>query len=515
MRTSPNPPVHDVIVCGAGPVGLFLACELALAGCRVLVLEKAVTLSSPLKQLPFGTRGLSSPSIDALYRRGLLDELAVPKRLDNPFAPATQPARHQAGHFAGIPFHRQDIDASQWPFRLPGALPTILLAEMEELETVLARRAQALGVEIRRGMAVTGLQLTDEGAHVDAGAQHFTGSWLVGCDGARSVVRKMGGFEFAGTEPAFTGYSLKLDLADADQLRPGRNVTSKGMYFQTQPGYLNLQDFDGGAFHDAGAVCTREHVQAVLRRISSTGVTIDTLHVASTWTDRARQATAYRKGRLFLAGDAAHIHSPLGGQGLNLGLGDAMNLGWKLAAAVRGDAPDGLLDTYHAERHPIGMQVLDWSRAQVLLMQPDAQARALRAVVQDLMATRDGATYMAGRVWGMNLRYDLGGDHPLVGRSLPEFTLENGTTAGAAMRDGRGLLLDFAGQTALAAVAAKYGDRIRYLRALAADHAGLGAVLVRPDGIVAWAVDADADTDPAGAGLQQAAARWSRAGRPV
>jgi 2-polyprenyl-6-methoxyphenol hydroxylase-like FAD-dependent oxidoreductase len=188
------------------------------------------------------------------------------------------------------------------------------------------------------------------------------------------VVRKQGGFEFAGTEPEFTGYSAKVDLVDAEQLAPGRVVTERGMYFQSQPGYLNLQDFDGGAFHQTGEPVTREHLQAVLRRISGTDVTVDALHVATTWTDRARQATQYRNGRILLAGDAAHIHAPLGGQGLNLGIGDAMNLGWKLAATIHGTAPEGLLDSYHAERHPVGARVLDWSRAQVAVMRPHRKA---------------------------------------------------------------------------------------------------------------------------------------------
>ena len=163
------------------------------------------------------------------------------------------------------------------------------------------------------------------------------------------------------------------------------------------------------------------------------------------------QATTYRKGRVLLAGDAAHVHSPLGGQGLNLGLGDAMNLGWKLAATIRGDAPEGLLDSYTAERHPVGARILDWTRAQVALMRPSSP-RALQAIVRDLIATRDGATYFAERVWGVSLRYDLGEAHPLVGRSCPDFELADGTRLGALLREGNGLLLDFAREASLAAL---------------------------------------------------------------
>jgi 2-polyprenyl-6-methoxyphenol hydroxylase-like FAD-dependent oxidoreductase len=385
---------HHVIIAGAGPVGLLLACELALAKCSVLILEKAADPHSPLKQLPFGIRGLNAPSIEALHRRGLLDEMEVPKRLQNPF---TGKRTKQAGHFAGIQFEHDNIDTSGWP----QGLPYSLLSEMAELEEVLTRRALSLGVEIRRGAGITGVVQDADGVTVQTHGQAARADWLAGCDGARSVVRKQGGFEFAGTEPEFTGYSAKVDLVDSERLAPGRVVTERGMYFQSQPGYLNLQDFDGGAFHQAGEPVTREHLQAVLRRISGIDVTIGALHIATTWTDRARQATQYRNGRILLAGDAAHIHAPLGGQGLNLGIGDAMNLGWKLAATIHGEAPDGLLDSYHAERHPVGLRVLDWSRAQVAVMRPTPEGRALNAIFRDLINTRDGASYFAGRVWGL------------------------------------------------------------------------------------------------------------------
>lgn len=167
-----------------------------------------------------------------------------------------------------------------------------------------------------------------------------------------------------------------------------------------------MVDFDGGHFHRTQPI-TSEHVQTVLRHVSGTDVRVTDLSLATTWTDRAYQATTYRNGRILLAGDAAHIHSPLGGQGLNLGLGDAFNLGWKLAATIHGDAPDGLLDTYTGERHPVGAQVLDWSRAQVALMRPSRSTRALEAIIRDLIETRDGATYFAERVWGVSCAVSL------------------------------------------------------------------------------------------------------------
>lgn len=504
FHKDPNLPDYDVIISGAGPVGLFLACELALARCSVLILEKAESPTSPLKQLPFGIRGLSALSVEALYRRGLLEALEVPKRIKDPHSNTAQGPRRQVGHFAGIPFHAGNIDVTRWEYRLPSCTDTSLICEMQELETVLTRRAEALEVRIERGVPITDFHRADDGVTVASGSQSFRGKWLVGCDGSRSVVRKLGGFEFVGTEPEFTGYSVHVDIVDPHKLKPGRNLTSSGMYLQSQPGFLVLQDFDGGEFHGADEPITLERVQEVLRRVSNTDVTLSALHIATTWTDRARQATAYRKGRVFLAGDAAHIHAPLGGQGLNLGLGDAMNLGWKLAAAIRGNAADGLLDSYQVERHPLGEQVLNWSRAQVLVMRPDPKARALNAILRDLMDTRDGATYFAGRVWGVTTRYDLGDRHPLAGRSAPNFELEDGTTVGELMRDGGGVLLDFNRGAALEALASEYGDRIRLVSDQAKKPLGLSAVLIRPDGFIAWA----SDDEPEERSIRQAMARW-------
>lgn len=485
-------------------MGLFLACELALAKCTVLILEKADHPQSPLKQLPFGIRGLSAPSIEALYRRDLLDGLELHKRLKNPHQNTNQGASRQAGHFAGIPFYEDDIDTSQWKYRLQGSTPTSLLSSMEEIETLLTHRAEALGVEIQRGCEITGFRQTDDEVNIQAGDRSFKSKWLVGCDGARSVIRKMGGFDFEGTEPEFTGYSAQIDIADPQKLKPGRNITPKGMYLQSQPGYVNIQDFDDGAFHNSGLPITLEHVQEVLRRVSDTNVTISALHVATTWTDRARQATSYRNGRILLAGDAAHIHAPLGGQGLNLGLGDALNLGWKLAATIHQKSPEGLLDTYFTERHPIGAQVLDWSRAQVTIMGTDTHARALYAIFRDLIATRDGTTYVAQRVWGIYTQYDLGGDHPLSGYSVPNFELEDGVTIGDLMHDGKAMLLDFSNDVSLKTTANSYSDLLTYVPSRANDQLGLSAVLIRPDGIVAWAADEKANYSE----LQKVLDKW-------
>jgi len=488
----------DVIIAGAGPAGLFLACELALAHCSVLILEREADPHSPFKRLPLGMRGLSAPTVEALDRRGLLDQLAASQRMPYAFRRVAEgaPSSRPGGHFAGIVFHADAHDPAHWPWRLPGAAAGMLMAEMAELEAVLARRAEALGVQILRGTGVSGVVQDAEGVDVSAGRGALRAKWLVGCDGARSAVRKAGGFDFAGTEPEFTGYSLHLELAEPALLGPGRQLTPRGLVAQFQPGYLALQEFDGGAGHD-GAPLTRERMEAVLRRVGGRDLRIRTLYAASTWTDRARQATHYRKGRVLLAGDAAHIHAPLGGQGLNLGIGDAMNLGWKLAATIRGSAPQTLLDSYEAERHPVGARVLDWSRAQVVLMRPDPAAQALREVVADLIGTHDGGACMAGRLWGLETRYEVGDGHPLSGRSAPDFAFGDGRRLAAHMRDGRAMLLDFTGDAGLRRLADEYGTALRYLAVDAEDRLGVAALVIRPDGIVAWASCTAADLAPA------------------
>lgn len=485
--------IHDVIIAGAGPVGLLLACELRLGGASVLVLERATDPCSALKRLPFGMRGLSLPSIEALERRGLLDAVAAlqPPRATPAAAHWAGQPRRPAGHFAGIQYFQDRVDTRRWPYRLPGAVATTMMVDMQSLETVLAERASLLGVAILRGAGVDAVHASSEGVTVYAGDQRFDGRWLVGCDGGRSTVRKATGIAFVGTEPEFTGYSVDVVLTDPHPLPPGRHYTATGMYTFAAPGTIGMVAFDGGAHHRQPL--TREHVQEVLRHVSCTDVGVSELRLATTWTDRACQAATYRSGRVLLAGDAAHVHSPLGGQGLNLGLGDAMNLGWKLAATIRGDAADGLLDTYTDERHPIGAQVLDWSRAQVALMRPSASSRALEAILRDLIDTRDGASYFAERLSGAGLRLALGDAHPLVGRSVPAFALQDGTRMGERLRSGKGLLLDFTAQRTLQATGEAWSARIDYLAATVDEAFGLSAVLVRPDGVVGWASDTCTD----------------------
>lgn len=481
--------MHDAVIVGAGPVGLFLACELGLAGCSVLVLEREPEPGSQWRAAPLGMRGLSATSVEAFYRRGMLPSLLAASGVHD--APdGNEPSGPRAvGHFAGMVLDPAKVDVDALSYRLPSPVLEVMMTSLEAVESVLSERAAELGVEIRRGVTVCAVEQDEDGVIVRTGEQEYAARWAVGCDGGRSAVRGLAGFDFVGTEPQFTGYTMLVGIADPERLSPGFNLTPAGMYIRMPAeGHIGMMDFDGGTF-DRTQQPSREHLQAVLRRVSGADVTLTGIRLVSTFTDRAMQATTYRRDRVLLAGDAAHIHSPLGGQGLNTGIGDAVNLGWKLAAVARGQAPDGLLDTYTRERHPVGAWVLDWTLAQSVAMRPDAHGQAVQGVIRDLLDTRDGTTYVYGKISGSSLAYDLGGEHPLVGRNAPDFQLADGTRLGGLMQDGRSVVLDFSTDQRLRDSATGRESRLHYVAGRAKDDLGLGAVLVRPDGIVAWAGD--------------------------
>jgi 2-polyprenyl-6-methoxyphenol hydroxylase-like FAD-dependent oxidoreductase len=496
-------------------VGLFLACELQLAGVSVVVLERMEDPHSPLKAGWMGMRGLNFPSVEAFYRRGLLEEVrgSALGWMNAESKPGLElrgqssgggPPQRFAGHFAGMMLDMDKVDFSGRKYLVGGPSASGGMVSLEGIELLLAERALQLGVDLRRGAEVTNFTQQEQGVTVEAGGESFAAQWLVGCDGGRSIVRKLAGFEFAGTEPEFTGYTASVKIADPEKLRLGFNLTEKGMYINGPgPDRIGVVEFDDAAFDRTTAI-TLDSLQAVLRRVSGTDVSLTEMHVASSYTDRARQATTYRKGRVLLAGDAAHVHSPLGGQGLNTGIGDAMNLGWKLAATIQGWAPDDLLDTYTNERHPIGAWAVEWTRAQVAIMRPDPHARAIASVIRDLMQTRDGTTYFVGKISGMSMRYHLPGDHPLIGCSAPDFELEDGRRLGDFLHQGKGLLLDLADNKELYALNGGCKDRLQYVSAKAKDSKGMAAMLVRPDGFVAWA----ADPEPNLSAAETSIARW-------
>ncbi len=525
----------DVIVAGGGPVGLMLACELRLGGASVVVLERRTEIDPTIK-----AGSLNVPAVEALYRRGLLPALAEEQRRiqeqmmaflrqrfpDLP-GPSTAgpsgaaPGRPKvAGHFAGHWLKADLIDVTDPEFAGRGPAETGALVGQQAVEALLGARAAELGVQIRRGVEVTGFEADGQGVTVTAadGGQIRAG-WLVGCDGGRSLVRRQAGFDFPGTPPEITGHQAVVEMTGSEALQMGWNLTGTGVYaFGPGPGRILTVEFDGPP-EDRDAPVTAAELQASLRNVSGAEVTVTAVRSATRFTDNARQASTYRMGRVLLAGDAAHVHSPFSGQGLNLGLGDAMNLGWKLAAVIAGWAPETLLDTYTAERHPIGAWVLDWTRGQVAMMRPDPRSRALGAVVDDLMNTTAGATYFAKRISGVWQRYDLGGGE-LTGRSAPDLELDDGTRLADHLHAGRGLLLDLASDPALRDQVAGWDGRVQILEARSPDRPGFSAMLVRPDGYVAWTAGPARAGDP-GSGhrpdeaLSAALATWFGPPAPV
>lgn len=502
--------MYDVIIAGAGPVGLFLASELGLARMSVLVLEKQTTHDVAWKSHPLGRRGLNVIGKEAFYRRGLLDDVFM-----GPKAPPAPPKKTEfmfGGHFAGMVLNANQLDLSRHKWRLPG--PAVFPGQtyMDRLEGALTERAASLGVTIRRGEGVSRI-LEQANGHVEVETSEGStcrGRWLVGCDGGRSAVRHEMGIAFDGTEPQMTGYSAKCTFDHPEKLIPGFHATDNGLY-AIVPDSLYLMDPDGASY-DRSQEVTKEHIQAVFERVSGIkDVKIDNFDYANSWTDACRQAETYRKGRVLLAGDAAHIHSPMGAQGLNAGISDAINLGWKLAATIRQEKrlpadstlsqeQTALLDTYESERLPDGAWVLEWTRAQVLALQPGVFGKAMRTLFRDLFKTDDGANHMIDRIWGLSQRYELEGtqsSHDLIGRSVPDYSLADGSRVGKLMEGGKGLFLNFKGYAGLGELNEDYDSRVEYVEKASeqAEAAGLGAILVRPDGVVVWVGETGVEPD--------------------
>ncbi|OAP22776.1 MULTISPECIES: FAD-dependent monooxygenase [Amycolatopsis] len=498
-----HPLDYDVVVAGAGPAGLMLAGELRAGGASAIVLERLAEADPILKA---GT--LNRPNIEAFSRRGLLPALRQAQRetewtvsyISTRRQDGTSALPRFSGHFAAIMLSDEMLDESDPD--LAGLHPPdmVALVHQKQVEAILADRAAGLGAEIRRGVEVTGFEQDGEGVTVTTGQGPIRCGWLVGCDGGRSTVRKLARFDFPGTDPEITGYHGIADIVGMQDLGVGWHATDTGVYLNDPPrGRITTVAFDG-APADRETPATAEDLQASIRHVTGAEATVTGVTSLTRFTDNTRQATTYQQGRVLLAGDAAHVHPPFGGQGLNLSVGDAMNLGWKLAAAVRGTAPDGLLDTYTAERHPLGAWVLNWTRAQITVMRPEPHARALREVVADLARTVDGTTYLAKKISGVWQRYDLSGDHPLVGASAPDYALADGSRLADHMHDGRALLLDPSG--ALHDLAAPYLDRVRTITTAPLTDDAPAAMFLRPDGYVAWA------GEPGRSSLDKALQTW-------
>ncbi len=476
----------DVVVVGAGPVGLLLAAELARAGVRPIVLER---LAAPGEQPK--ARGIGVLAAEALRRRGLGDALAREHEI------GVQALAREHGttrsHFAWI--HKLDLESAD-----PGRHGALIA--QPALERLLREHLATLGVTVRYGWTVTGCeqdQPTDADGSQDGrsrvgqsygggvtvtartpgGVVRLAAGYVVGCDGGRSAVRKLAGFEFPGTEPLMTVRYARAEVGDAGKLPPSGRLAGGTLFHED--GVLATFDF-GGSVGDRSAPLTAGEMRESVGRVAGVDVEITDFQGGLRFTDQARQAASYRRGRVLLAGDAAHVHSPNGGQGLNLGLLDAMNLGWKLAATVRGTAPAGLLDSYHDERHPVGAAVLHNTRAQSALLAPGPHVDALRDIFGDLMDLSEVNRYLSRLLSGVTHRYRLPypAAHPAAGTHCPPLQLADGSPVTAGDRP---LLIENVG--------------------------GFAALLLRPDGIVAWALAPGDDPDPDG--LRAARAAWGAA----
>lgn len=454
---------YDVILSGGGPTGMMLASELRLHGVDVLVLEKDEAPGEAVRSL-----GLHVRSIEIMDQRGLLDR----------FLAHGQQYRQGVGRFAGI-------DQAQ-PLVLDTAHNYILGIPQPVTDRLLAERAAELGAHIRRGCELTGVEQDQDEVRVElSGGTRLRSRWLVGCDGGRSLVRRLAGIGFPG-EPATTEWILGevAVTAPAAELAEVAEVvrrTTKGFGIGPAGNGLYRAVVPAAAVaEDRSVPPTLAEFRTQLRAYAGTDFGVHSPRSLSRFSDATRLAEQYRAGRVFLAGDAAHVHPPLGGQGLNLGIQDAFNLGWKLAAEVRGWAPDSLLDSYHAERHPVGEDVLTLTRAQSELISAEPGPQAVRRLLTELMDFDDVRGFLAGKVTAIGVRYDFGEGPELLGKRLRDLPLSRGRLY-QLMRGGRGLLLDQTGGLSVAG----WTDRVDCVADVSREL-DAPAVLLRPDGHVAW-----------------------------
>lgn len=528
-----------VVIAGGGPNGLMLAGELCLAGLRPIVLERLTERSGPIR-----ANGLVGRVVQLLDYRGLLGRLS---------AGAPAPAPLQGYMFGGMPLDLRELEANPL-YGLPVPQPV--------LEQFLEERALELGAEIRRGHELFGFTQDENGVSIEVrgpqGDYHLRGRYLVGCDGASSTVRKLAGIGFpdsgeeevvsrgadvvvpasmgagtpaaAGRREAVVPLVGALEVPGVGRVSFGFTRTSHGTFGLTslEPGVYTIATLEWGRSSvDPSVQMTIEEMRQSVRRVLGADIPMAPPRTPGTHrlhrlTGNSRQADCYRAGRILLVGDAAHVHATVGGPGLNLGLQDAVNLGWKLAATVRGWAPPSLLDSYHAERHQVGSRVLMQTQAQMGLMAPGTAVTALRAMFTELLEDTANLRRIAELMAGADIRYDMNVDgstpHPLAGRWVPDFRLitpTGATRVAELMHAARPVVLDLTEGSGLseglglADATMGWKDRLDLIVARCADVPSVpAAMLIRPDGYVAWAADRDQLGPHAIHELRAALTRW-------
>jgi 2-polyprenyl-6-methoxyphenol hydroxylase-like FAD-dependent oxidoreductase len=484
---------HSVAIAGAGPTGLMLAGELALAGIDVAIVERRAA------QDLIGSRagGLHSRTIEVLDQRGIADRFLTSGQLA------------QVAGFAQI-----RLDISDFPTRHPYGLALW----QNHIERILADWVDELGVRIYREHEVVGCGQDSTGVDVRlADGRRLRTPYLVGCDGGRSAVRKSAGIEFPGWDATMSYLLAEVEMA----IRPGQEPPW-GIRHDAVGVHALSEPTDGGPVRvmvterqlGPGIDPTMADLRDGLVAVYGTDYGIHSPRWISRSTDMARQAASYRVGRVLLAGDAAHVHHPIGGQGLNTGVQDAVNLGWKLALVVNGSAPASLLDSYHAERHPVAARVLQNTMAQMTLLRrpDDDRTKALRDIMSELLAMDEPRRRFAAMMSGLDIHYDFGSEHPLIGRRMPDLeiaTVDGPVRVFTLLHGGLAVLINFGAADSLETLG--WADKIRRIEAKHAqpwqlpalgEVASPAAVLIRPDGYVAWVGDGS------DAGLADALSRW-------
>ncbi|HEX6459717.1 MAG TPA: FAD-dependent monooxygenase [Thermoleophilaceae bacterium] len=478
---------HAVVVVGGGPTGMMLGAELALANVDVAILERRT--GPDLESVRSG--GLLSRTIEVLDQRGVADRFLSEGTTVQVW-----------GDFAGV-----QMGISHFPTRHN----YVLGLWQNHIERILAGWLDELPVTIYRGRDVTGFTQDASGVDVElAEGAPLRAEYIVGCDGGRSLIRKAAGIGFPGWDPSTSSLVAEVEMDGEPEIGVRRDAKGIHGIGRLEDGRFRLvmREEELGQTEQP----TLEDLRRLLVTVWGTDYGLRSATSISRFTDTSRQAESYRKGRVLLAGDAAHVHSPMGGQGLGTGVQDAVNLGWKLAQVVKGISPDSLLDSYHAERHAVGARVLQTTMALNALARQEARVDALRETIADLLTVEDARTRMAGRLSGLDIHYDLGDGHPLLGRRMPDLDL---VTADGTVRmftllhEAKPVLLNFglAGE----ADVAPWADRMHTVDAeysgawelpVLGEVSAPSAVLIRPDGYVAWVGEL---TDPA---LRDALTAW-------